>query len=275
MDRVHIVTGAAGDIALATMVGLPEGVILACDRDLARLDERVGRVRSAGRTVHVTGCDITDRLDCDRLYQKAMALGRPATLINLAGMAPPHDPALIHAVNLMGTINLLEVCEESGATDFVAVCVASLAGHRRRAWAFDPLLLSPPTDLQARAETEAPDVSPSRLAYALSKRGVLVQVRARAAAWGAKGNRILSISPGVVADSAMGAARKAVATHGARAALPREAGINDIADAITFSVSPKASFMSGTDILVDGGFLALVDHDLSAEDRDNWHAILT
>src|SRR5579864_5776019 len=108
MSDVHIITGAAGDIALATMAALPAGIVLACDRDLERLDERVDSVRTSGREIHTVACDITGRPACDTLYARASALGRPSSLINLAGLAPPHDPSLIYAVNLGGLINLLE-----------------------------------------------------------------------------------------------------------------------------------------------------------------------
>ncbi len=274
MNAVHIVTGAAGDIALASMMRLPDGIILACDLNLPRLDERLSDVRASGREVYTMACNITERAQCDALIALASELGTPASLIHLAGVAPPSDPELIHAVNFTGTIALLDACEAAGVTDFVAVCVASLAGHRRRAAEFDALLINPPADLRRRTEAAAADVSPSRLAYAVTKRGVLVQVRARAASWGARNNRLVSVSPGVVADSTMGAARKAVAQHGARAALTREAGVRDMADVITFAAGPQASFLSGVDILIDGGFLALVDHQLADDEREAWHAIL-
>ena len=58
--------------------------------------------------------------------------------------------------------------------------------------------------------------------YSLSKRGVIVEVRKRAAEWGARGARIVSVSPGLVVDTAIGQAAATITPAPTRSS-PRSA----------------------------------------------------
>lgn len=103
------------------------------------------------------------------------------------------------------------------------------------------------------------DVDEPTLAYIYSKAGVLRLVRRLAPAWGAKGARLLSLSPGIV-DTGMGrleaSARPSMAEMVEASALGREAQPAEIAAVAAFLVSDAASFVTGTDVLVDGGSIA-------------------
>jgi NAD(P)-dependent dehydrogenase (short-subunit alcohol dehydrogenase family) len=77
--------------------------------------------------------------------------------------------------------------------------------------------------------------------------------------WGRKGARILSLSPGLI-NSPQGASGYAVHPEKIQLVestpLGREGTMIEIADAIEFLVSDRASFISGIDLLVDGGLAA-------------------
>ena len=81
----------------------------------------------------------------------------------------------------------------------------------------------------------------------------------RAATWGARGARILSLSPGLIATP-MGALefqnRPQKYTLLATTPIKREGTMLEIADAVEFLLSDRASFISGIDLLVDGGLAA-------------------
>jgi NAD(P)-dependent dehydrogenase (short-subunit alcohol dehydrogenase family) len=85
----------------------------------------------------------------------------------------------------------------------------------------------------------------------------LVQREARA--WGESGARLLSVSPGIV-DTPMGrleaANEPAMAAMVERSALGRMLQPEEIAAVVAFLVSPAASALTGTDVLVDGGAVA-------------------
>jgi NAD(P)-dependent dehydrogenase (short-subunit alcohol dehydrogenase family) len=98
-------------------------------------------------------------------------------------------------------------------------------------------------------------------AYAFAKQANLVRVQAASGTWGARGARINSISPGVVAtpmgqaelSSEHGTAMKEMIASSNAGHVGTPA---DIAAAAEFLLSSAASFVSGTDLLVDGGVVA-------------------
>ena len=93
-------------------------------------------------------------------------------------------------------------------------------------------------------------------AYQLSKAALVRMCRDRAAAWGARGARIVSLSPGLIATP-MGALEFAAQPEKRRllplTPLGREGTMVEIADAVEFLLSDRASFITGIDLLVDGG----------------------
>jgi len=101
------------------------------------------------------------------------------------------------------------------------------------------------------------------MAYGVAKRANRVQVQNVSALWGQSGARINSVSPGVI-STAMG--RQELASDSG--AFMRSMVVNsstgrlgtpsDIADGVTFLLSPQASFITGIDLLIDGGSVAAV-----------------
>lgn len=97
----------------------------------------------------------------------------------------------------------------------------------------------------------------------MAKRANQLRVRAASVRWGDRGARINSLSPGVISTpmgrqelaGASGASMRAMIDA---SAVKRPGTPADIADAASFLLSPAASFISGTDLLVDGGVVAAV-----------------
>jgi len=92
-----------------------------------------------------------------------------------------------------------------------------------------------------------------------AKAGVIRLVRRTAASWGRRGARIVSVSPGVV-DTPMGTAEIASGNGteemAAASALGRAGRPEELAKVIAFLCSDAASYVTGTDVLVDGGTVA-------------------
>ena len=111
------------------------------------------------------------------------------------------------------------------------VNIASLAGHR--GW-------------------------PRACAYAMSKHGVLGLTRTLGAEWATQGVRVNSISPGFFMTELnrerMPEARKQAAL--ARTPFARFGELAELVGAAVYLASPEAGFVTGTDIAVDGGYLA-------------------
>jgi NAD(P)-dependent dehydrogenase (short-subunit alcohol dehydrogenase family) len=98
-------------------------------------------------------------------------------------------------------------------------------------------------------------------AYAIAKQANHIRVRAASVRWGRRGARINSISPGIISTpmgqyelaSPLGEGMRAML---ASAAIGRVGTADDIAAATAFLLGPEASFITGTDLLVDGGIVA-------------------
>lgn len=270
-----VISGGAGQLALTCAERLYGWRVLLSDRRADGMDAAAARLAEKGieATTHVA--DITRRQDAEALAAAAAEMGEFGALLHTAGVAPPTAPEVIYAVNLFGTINLLEAFEPLVQPGVVGVCVASIAGHRQAARRWDDLLADPnddPASLAERIEAAAPGLSKPRLAYAASKRGAILQVERRAHAWGRRGGRLLSVSPGVVADTAMGLQRQAAQGDKGEAS-PRLVNSAEIADAVAFAVWPGATGLNGVDLLVDAGYLAAVNHQFDPVRRTQWHAI--
>jgi NAD(P)-dependent dehydrogenase (short-subunit alcohol dehydrogenase family) len=122
------------------------------------------------------------------------------------------------------------------------------------------LAMTPTAELAA-----LPALDPANLdrgaAYSIAKRANQARVRAMSVVWGMKGGRVVSISPGVI-STPMGQAELSGPSGDQMRAMIGASGVkrvgtpDDIAAVTEFLISQDASFITGTDILVDGGTVA-------------------
>ena len=101
----------------------------------------------------------------------------------------------------------------------------------------------------------------SGAAYALSKRANHLRVQAESLLWSERGARINSISPGIIMtplakhemDSPVGAVYKTMI----QASVSKRVGTSDeVASAAAYLLGTESSFMTGSDLLIDGGVIA-------------------
>jgi NAD(P)-dependent dehydrogenase (short-subunit alcohol dehydrogenase family) len=259
---------------LAVITGAGSGIGLAMAHEFSRThrlliadvaEERLSAAqRELGRTAsHPSAavCDVTQLEYTERLARRALDLGPVSVLIHAAGISPSMgDAATVIKINYAGTANVLTAFEGAMGTDSVTLCLASMSAYRRGLDRYEDLLRGPFSLDILQGLIEA-SLGQSSAAYALSKRAVMRLVEWLARRWAARGARILSISPGVI-DTPMG--RREIGGSGAgsapvlleHAAIARLGTPEEIARLAAFLAGPQASFMTGCDVLIDGGALA-------------------
>jgi NAD(P)-dependent dehydrogenase (short-subunit alcohol dehydrogenase family) len=117
-------------------------------------------------------------------------------------------------------------------------------------------------------------LAPKRLrpgmAYSLSKTFVRWYCTSQADRFGRRGARILSVSPGSI-DTEMGRLEEQAGSGALarRSALRRFGTPDEVAEVLAFCASDKASYLTGIDVLCDGGSMAAVSlRDKLAMARD-------
>ena len=256
---VAIVTGATGGIGAAAARLMAEAgwPLLLCARTEAALADLAKSLQAADGEVEVLAGDIADPAFPERLAG-ALA-GRPVgAVIHAAGISPTMGSAeRVLQVNLDATVRLVETVRPRMSKGGAVVLFASVAGHRSLRPELDAAFDAPlPPEGSAALLHLAP--SPG-FAYAASKRAVIRLAEREAAAFGQRGARIVSVSPALI-DTEMTRAESGEGTQTRfmldSMPLGRLGGAEEAAAAAVFLCSPAASFITGADLLVDGGTLA-------------------
>jgi NAD(P)-dependent dehydrogenase (short-subunit alcohol dehydrogenase family) len=260
-EQVAIVTGAAGGMgsAIAREFANQGGVLILCDRSAEPLQALAATLSDAASVVTLPG-DITK---ADYLADLIAALnGRQiGILAHAAGVSPSmHDGPRVFEINFTASRNLVEALLPHMAQGSMAVLIASNSGHMMAhpmiQWIVKKLMAGKRTFIGQRM------MRSSRLAYPLSKRAVQLYAAQMAPAFGRMGARIVSLSPGII-DTDMAKLEQQAGPEMAKiikhTPLGRSGRASEIATVVGFLASPAASYISGTDILVDGGSVAGVD----------------
>ena len=104
------------------------------------------------------------------------------------------------------------------------------------------------------ASIEATDPAPGHAHYSVSKAGLLMLTKAAAAEFGPNGIRVNSVSPGLLFRDGIEAQwPEGVSRWCSKAPLQKLGEVDDIAEAVLFLVGPAAKWITGTNLVVDGG----------------------
>lgn len=247
--KVALVTGAASGLGAATARRLAKegATVVLTDRDIVGEDIAAHIVDTGGRAVFRLH-DVTSQPDWAAAVEHAVAdFGRLDILVNNAGVAGGNHELMDHSfdawrqilsVNLDGVfLGLRHAGPRIAASGGGSVInISSILGKVGMAGA---------------------------AAYCASKGGVTLLTKAAALEWAPLGIRVNSIHPGFI-DTPMVSGALAGREDGnemrvalmAAHPLGRFGGPKEIGDAVAFLASDDASFITGAELVVDGGYTA-------------------
>jgi NAD(P)-dependent dehydrogenase (short-subunit alcohol dehydrogenase family) len=262
-SEVVVVTGAGGmGVAVCRRIGSGRTVVLA-DYDEAALGRVAEQLRNEGHAIREAPTDVSDEASVTALAGVAADAGVFRALVHTAGVSPVQaTPERIVDVDVVGTALVLDAFEALAGPGSVAVCIASMAGTMTRLPPdVETLLATTPTSELRALPALAPTALDAGAAYGIAKRANQLRVQAASIRWGARGARVVSISPGII-STPMGQQELGGPSGDFMRDMVRRSGTgrvgtpDDIAAAVAFLVSADASFITGTDLLVDGGVIA-------------------
>jgi NAD(P)-dependent dehydrogenase (short-subunit alcohol dehydrogenase family) len=262
----NVVVGAGSGMGAAVARELaPRGHLIVADANVAGAQQVAAEMRAdIGGDVDVMACDVTDPVQVDALVTAIDDLDAIVVSAGLSGsMAPGRR---IFEVNLIGMARVLAAVEPLLRPGSVGVCFASMSGHRVPD--NGPLMeaLDDPLSPTFFDGITALGLDPDQpqLAYPTSKRAIIRMVRRLAPSWGARGARIMSVSPGIndTPMNRLDESRHPIMADFIKAGpLGRRGQPEEVAKVVAFLTSDDASFMTGSDVLVDGGMVAVIPED--------------
>jgi NAD(P)-dependent dehydrogenase (short-subunit alcohol dehydrogenase family) len=254
-DRVCVVTGGGSGIGrgIALALAREAAKVVILDRDLPAAQETLALVEQDGAQGIALSCDTSDAGSVVAA-QAAMAtrLGDADLLVNNAGVVGG------------GTLADLSIA------DWNALLAVNLTGYFLCAQIFG----APMRQRGAGAIVHVSSITARETmggigAYGIAKAGVTMLSRSLAAEWGPDGVRSNVVHPGLIQTPMTQASYDDPAVAQGRAAavpLGRVGQPDDIAQTVLFLASPRAAYINGAELLVDGGLspnlIALVPKDV-------------
>ncbi|KAK4200071.1 hypothetical protein QBC40DRAFT_307036 [Triangularia verruculosa] len=236
------------------------------DYSKANLDTAATSLRNDGRVVQTRRIDVLDYSSVLKIASAAVQVVNLETIVRTAGLSPAMAPAdRILKVDLLGTVNAIDAFRDHIAPGGSMICIASMARFG----------VQPSSDLAAHFATGGRDMILERpelkelaekndpaTTYLLSKAANYLRVQAASRVWAEKGARINIVGPGVILTTMEPMVRQELESPRgetvkqiiAGTPLQRGGTTDEIASAVAFLSGNEASYVTGTDILVDGGY---------------------
>lgn len=243
---VALVTGASGSIGRGIALRFAEegaAVAVHCRTAVAAAREVADRIREPGGRAVVLRADLTDEAACHRLVREAADWGdgRLTALVNNAGVQP------------------VEALPGMTAAQWRTVVDTNLAGVFACTQAAADLMSAQDGggSVTHIASIEAHAPAPGHAHYSSAKAAVVMHARAAALEYGPHGIRVNTVSPGLIDRDGLATAWPDGVRRWRRAAPTGRLGRpEDVANACVFLASPLASWVTGHDLVVDGGVSA-------------------
>lgn len=243
--QVVLVTGAGGSggsglgATLAAVLAGRGAHVIATDIDAARAASTAAAARDAGGAASALPLDVRDETSWAAVRAAVLAEhGKLDALVNNAGVAAFDGDMFdleafdrVMAVNARGVFLGMRafVPEMAKRGSGVVVNIGSAAAH-----------------------VGLPDM---HMAYGATKAAIQQMTRAAAVQFGPRGVRVVSVAPAMLTRRPMPDAG-ATEDRAGKVPLRRFGRAEDVARVVAFALSADASHVTGTELVVDGGYLA-------------------
>ncbi|WP_128435425.1 SDR family NAD(P)-dependent oxidoreductase [Streptomyces cyaneus] len=244
--QVALVTGAGGGIGRGIAVRFAQegaAVVLHCRTAVEAAGEVARGVRASGGRAVVLQADLTDEDACRRLVAEAAEWGdgRLTALVNNAGVQPTRElPGM--------TVAQWRAVVDTNLSSVFACTQAAAEIMRGQGGGGSVTHI---------ASIEASRPAPLHAHYSASKAAVVMHARSAALEYGRFGIRVNTVSPGLIDREGLeGAWPDGVRRWREAAPVGRLGRPEDVGDACVFLASGLASWVTGHDLVVDGGVSA-------------------
>ncbi|MGB4657841.1 MAG: SDR family oxidoreductase [Mobilitalea sp.] len=265
MEKVCVITGGGSGMGLETarLMGKDHYIII-CGRTIKKLESAMKELKDEGIEVEAYPCDVSDYANVEELAYYAKTKGKVAAVIHAAGMSPHMgDAKKIMEANALGTININNAFFKVMEKGSCIIDVSSMSAY------LTPRIIMPISkykysitdpELFMKKMMKRVQLFPVKVqagvAYGISKHFVIWFAKQDAARFGEKGIRVISVSPGNF-ETPMGELEKGEAEAFTKhCAIKRFGRVEEIASLFVYCVSESAGYLTGVDILCDGGLVA-------------------
>lgn len=247
VGRVAFVTGGGGEIggAIARRFAREGAAVFVTDLISAKADAIAARINAAGDAAAAMPLDVSVSRDCAAAIDKAAAqFGKLTTLVNVAAAVTPN--ANVEELSLQDWNTALDV---NLTASFVMAKYAV------------PHMIDAGGGSIVNIASQLGQIGVARRpAYSTTKAALIQLTKCLAVDYARSGIRANSISPGSInterSTSSWGSREEAQRVRGPAHLLGRLGEADEVAAGAVFLASDQSSFMTGTDLLLDGGYLA-------------------
>ena len=266
MKRVCVVTGGGSGIGFAAAKEAAEKgyYVILVGRNKKKLEKAVENLQLAGYEAKAFGCDVSDREACFALARHAAECGEVKAVLHIAGMSPHMgDAEKIMQVNAMGTVNINDAFFEVIAEGGCVIDTSSTSAYMAPSFIM-PKRIYPLSRVNRKLFMEKimkrvkmfPKKTREGVAYSISKHFTIWFAKQDAARFAEKKARVLSITPGNF-ETPLGALEQEEASAYLKfAAVKRNGRPEEIAPLYVALLDERMGYLTGTDILCDGGCIA-------------------
>ena len=235
-DRVVVITGASSGlgVAYARACAAAGADVVVAARRTDRLESTVELVRHAGREGLAVAADVSREADCNAVIETAMErFGRIDVLVNNAGIGDTDPAATLSLETFQGVldVNLTACFLMARASAAVMAPGSSIVNV---------------SSIMANTTLQVPTT-----AYSASKAGLLGLTRSLARQWTQKGIRVNALLPGFFPSELVDP--KIAGLLGDRLVMGRLGLPEEVASALVFLASDASSYITGSELVVDGG----------------------